>query len=1533
MTRSRRLALMLITYLPVVVLMIAGTAYVRRELETIVRRANVLIAGELERRFEREVKVGSARVGTLGEAVLEDIRVAKGKTLSTGEMVSARKVVVYYDWRALISGKGAGSVSRVVVFDPNVLLVRRRDGTFNVSDLLKRPPVPKRPPFVGIVRIIGGKVTFFDYAVQPARTPVPLHVRDLTGTVDAAGYPLYKFDAAARGQQGEFATARVRGTYQSMSKRILIRIVAGGVSAPRLTPYVVKSNKVQVSGGIINTTASLDFRKVAGHYRVSVTGTGRVRNATVRVAMLSSPVTDVTGVVALARNRARLNLSAGFVSSRVTAMGSVTDFVNPRLDLTLNSPGVDLRRLIASTTFLRSLSMFEPSGRGPAHARLAGTLDNLTVDASACVPRASIRGVRVQSVFVSVVYRPTAVEIRSLRAIADGTTFYARGRVALRPATTLDLSGRFEGLEVRRVPVKLPYAVTGRASGSFGITGTTSRPVISLEGQAVNGSIGRVAFSSVQGSLTMSGPTVEVSSLTVSGVFGGFVRAAGIVSGTAFDLRVSADSIDVYSLASVLGKSGYGGTAFFDGRVFGNLKEPRVQGAIEVFGGQVDEYTIDHGVARFSADRGSVAVSEGLIQMYPAELRFSGDATGLNTGRVAFSGEAHVRRLETTKLLGLLKRELDVTGTLLGDFAFSGVYLPKARRGEQHFQDVAASGSVSLEDATAFGYPVTSASAKLEYAGDEFRLTEASAVSDGARLVANGSINTVSRTVDASFDLTGVHLSRFEEYFGDYFVLGGTAGISGRVSGPLDNVRGTVDGNVEGLVVNYEKFDSATAHLDYDNGRFESFKINIARAGQMLDLSGTGYDPETNCLTSAQGVLTDISVPDLLAIVRASPYFSSEEGKPIARSLDELPRLNSGRINGVFSLSGCFESPEGDLILPDGAINLSARNVGVDVQTVETIELVASAKSGVVSLDKFEVVAGEASIVASGERAYEDGEINLEVRADNLALSDLSPWLGPGTPLGTMSAVFDIFGAASAPEIVGSVEIIKPSYGGFTFDRLRASSVQIMANRIEIPNVILTAGAHQASASASVPWEWSEHPIPNDEPISVSADISGQDLSVLSVFVPLVDAAKTSGTIEEGSFHLAGTLLDPQMSGSLKVSDGTIALRDFTNTFTGVKADLVFTGDRIEVNTLSAFSSDGGSLHVVPGGYVAVGILGASEMNLAVVADRLVIGEKNLLGYRENVRTQVDAALSVTGPVANPTVADASVEGKLGGITLSHGKLAFVLTPKPETTLALALPINPALRVTLRLADDVEVSPPGMSMVVVGTGMLSGMLSAPRVDLPLEIRSGEINLTTARLRVTPGGSIRITYEYPNEPVVTVNFQSTTSVFAVNSLGQRDRYRITMRVTGQASKPQISLTSEPPGLTQAQMLAALGHVPGLFTSAEAGLESELASVLTAVGTTALLAPIENIFIQKLGFEQFSLEFSPMYPLSIYVSRHLFGGFYIAFYQQLTGSFAGVGTADTLYEVVLSYRFKHLYQISVGANNQQTIVFQIGYGSAF
>ena len=1533
MSRSRKLALFTLTFLPVVVLIVASLVYLKHQTDLLAQHANVIIAGELERRFGKQVHVGEVQAGTLGTVVLKDIKVARGKTLREGTLASAAMVTLHYDWRALLlGGRGAGSVSEVDVADPRVLLIRRPDGTFNITELLKPPGGPKKPPFVGRVKITGGEATFIDYAVRPAERPTPIQLHRVIGTIRAAAQPIYTFDATADGTRGQLDHGVFSGSYHALTKRAIIKTRAVGVSARLLAPYVWKSRSAQVMAGKLNTNATLDARKVRDRYTVSLVGNARVSQAAIRLSMLKAPATNVGGTVAVAGGRVTAKLSGTFAGAPVRTAGSLTYKKQPPiLDMAIDSSSIEMNRLLASTTFLGPLSQFSPTGRGPVHARLTGSLSDLTVEATAQVPRASIRNVPVEEVSVAAIYRRGRLELRSVELFAKGALIQASGFVSTRPVTTLDLRGRFANLDLGLVPVRKDLAATGKATGTFAVTGPAAAPSVSVTARATNGTIAGVPFSSVDGDIQIAGSRAKVNDLILRGVFNGQIRASGVASASSIDLSLTGESIDIGQLAGRLGQPGYAGTAFLNGRVTGTLQSPRVEGSVEVFGGRAEEYSIDHAVVAFTADRKHIVVSEGIVQMFPAELRFSGEASGLETNRVAVTGKASVRRLEVTKLLELSKRDVDVTGTILGDFTFAGLYLPKARPGTPRFVDAVASGSLTLEDGTAFGYPVSSASAKLDYSGNTLKLTDASVVSDKARIVLNGNVNTDTHVVDGSFSLAGFELSRLQEITGDYAVLAGTASISGLISGQWDNLKISADAKTDGLVVNYEKFDQAELGFAYSDGKLASYSATIARAGQSLVISGTDFDPDTNCLASAKGVLTDISVPDIMDILRASPFFSSEDGAAIARTLDKSPKLTSGRLNGSFELSGCLQSNDGEPVLPDGKIDLTATNVGVDAQQIQSIELHASAKSGVVSLGKFEAVSDDMSLAASGDRAYEKGILRLGVTAENIKLARLSPWLGPNTPDGTLSAAFNIDGPLGAPDIIGSVEVIKPGYGGFTFDSLRASQIQVTANRIDIPDILLSAQGHQATAKASVPWNWMSLSVPNDEPISLSVELSRQSLNILGVLLPVVDAAKTTGTVESAWFQLGGTLLDPQLAGSLKVAGGTIALTGFTNTFTGVQVDLGFVGDRIVVNALSASSSQGGNVHVVPGGYVAVGILGTSDTDLRIVADRLTVGEKNLLGLKEDVVTQIDAGLAVTGPPSAPTLADAAVESKQGGITLSHAKLSFQTTSTRGPMPAIAS-VNPKLNVSLRLGQDVVISPPSMQLTVTGGGALTGTLLQPSVaDLNMSVVSGEINLATARLRIVQGGTIDVSYTPPAEPSVRVDLQASASVFAVNSLRQRERYQITMRITGQAAKPQITLTSSPPGLTREQMLAALGHVPALFSSAETGLQNELANVLTAAAASTLFAPIENIFVQKLGFEQFSLEYSALAPLSLYISHQIAGKFYLAIYRRLSASFASV--QDVEYQVMLNYRLNPMYQFSLGVDDQQTTTFQFGYTKAF
>lgn len=1523
MTRSRRLVLLIVTVLPLLVLIVAGTIYLKRQLDLLAGHANVLIAGELQRRFHKQVTIGSARISPQ-VIVLQDIKVAKGATFASGTLVSVPRLFIHYDWHGLLlGGRGAGAVSDIVAMRPRVLLIRRPDGTFNIAELLKPPPGPPRPPFVGKLKALHGEVEFVDYAVVPGRVQGPMFLHDVKASVDAARFPVYGFSGTAKGARGQFARAVFKGRYYAATKRTLVDVNARSVSAPLVMPYAWKSKSVNVSAGNLDLSAVLDGRRADGHYSVTVAGRAKVRNAVVGLGFLRTPATGVNGDLVLARDRADAHMSGNLRGTPLGIAGTFVDFKNPTLNLTVTSQSADFRGVIAATTFLGGLSQFAPSGRGPVSAKITGPLSNPVVDVTARVPHASIRGVPVSDVVVSALYRRGRIDVHSVQLLAKGASMSAHGFVTIGPSAVMSLAGRFSGFDLRALSKTTGFAVSGITSGTFSLTGPTANPAVSATVHAVNGSVSGEPFSTADASVKLVGSRLGLASLRVNGLAGGSVRAFGTLSASSINLTTSASSISIADVARYFGDTGYSGTAFFNGRIIGTPKSPQVDGTLEVFEAKLNGYNVDHALLAFSGNRHSATINEGVVQVFPAEADFTAELTGLDTNRISFSGKGNVQRLEVTKLLELLDRHANVSGTILGDVTFSGVFLPHVRPGTPRFIGLVASANVSLEDASAFGYPISSASAKLDYSNDVLRIADATVMSDKAKLALSGTLATDTYEIKAGFDLTGFDLSRLHEYLGDYLNLAGMASASGTVSGTWDNIQASVGAKVDELAINYERFDSAEAKLTYADGKYTSYSATLVRGTQKFDVSGTDFDPDTGCLASARGVVEDVSVPDIWAILRASPYFSTPEGKPTAQALDKFPKVVSGRVNGSFQINGCLDSP-------DGSINLSATNIGLDVEKIESIELQASAKAGVISIGKLRAVSEDMTVDVAGAPAYDDGNLNLEIRAENVRLSRLEPWFGKNTPGGTLSALFMVRGPASAPDIRGSAEIVKPSFDGFALDQLRASTIQITANRIDIPDILLTAAGYQAAASASVPWNWAALSVPNDEPIHLSVDLSTQNLGILNVLGPIVDASKTTGTVSEAWFRLDGTLLDPQLTGSVKVTNGTIAFVGFSNTFSDVNVNLGFVGDRLVVNTLSAASSLGGNLYVVPGGYITAGILAPSEVNLQVVADRLKLAERNVLGMREDVNTQIDAGLSVTGPLTAPTIADKATGAVAGGIALSHAKLAFQLVARKALWEAHP-PINPSFNVSLKLGQDVVISPPSMSLTVTGGGSLTGTLAQPVVDrLELTVLSGDIGLATARLRVIPGGKITVTYAPLAVPDVQIDLHATASVFAVNSLHQRQRYQITMAISGQAASPQINLSSSPPGLTKEQMLAGLGHLPSLFASPETGLQQELGSVLTAAGATALFAPIENLLIQKLGFEQFSLEFSPMYPLSIYVSRQLFGNYYLSFYRQLRGALAS--TQDVWYRVMLSYR-KNLYEFSVGADDEQTLYAQIGYAKAF
>ncbi|MEN6356190.1 MAG: translocation/assembly module TamB domain-containing protein [Armatimonadota bacterium] len=1527
--RRQKLVIIIVAWLPVLAMVFASAVYVIGQYRRTINNASAIIVDELEERLGREVKIGSAAVTPFGTAVFDDVAIASGKKLANGSIVKAKQIRIKYDVNALLlRSMGAQSIKSVLVIEPHVNLVRRHDGTLNVIDLFKRPPGPPGKPFKGIVSIRGGSLIFRDYLAKTRPLPAMNRIYDLNGSLSAAGSPIYRFHGSGRGPGGRFQSADVVGNYNTLTKTTDLDVNARGVNAAYLSRYVGLTRSLNVLGGSMNVITGIHLAKSAGKTKMSLSGAARISNASAQLSIMTKPVTGINGIAVLRGQHVIMSVTGMLMGSNVRAAGTISSFTKPRLDISISSKNADFATLPTAFKLPGRARELRASGRGPLKARITGTSSAPIIALDARVPQASVKGYTAQNVGVSAMYKDHIISISPMTFTWRGARFVASGSLSTSGEQKISARGRATGVNIASLPLPPEMPAKGTASIGFSIKGTLTDPAILANVSVANGVFRGILVETARARVTYSSGRIEVAALEVtSKAAAGLVTARGEVTLQRVNLSVTGESVNLARIGRLFGFDDITGTGYFAGTIKGSLRAPTFAGVFEAFDAGYGKYRADYARMEFSTDMKTASIRSGIIRLFPAELKFSGSASGLGTDRIAFKTSGQVDRLTIEKLEEILGHKIDVGGTLVGSFDASGVYITDAKLGQVPLRDTAARAQFTLEDGSAFGYPITEATAQLSLVDNKLEISEASLTSQEAKATADGSVLLDTGVVSLTFGVSDFDMARLQDKTGDYAVVGGKAHAQGFVTGSITNPKIVFSSAIDNLIVDYVKFDQAKLDAVYSDGLVENASAVLARGNQSVSIQANGYNPETNCLASANGTVKNVNIPELWNMFRSSPYLRSESGARLRESLARTPRFTGGLINGKFSMSGCMSNPS-------GAVHLVASDVGVDTSRIETVVLDASLSDGTINLDQLTAASGSASIIASGNYKIADRKIQLDSSAANIDISRLSPWLGENTPGGTLSADFRIRGNIGSPSVTVSVEVAKPSFKGRTFDFLRTSRIVISSDKIEFPDVILASGSHQVVARGYLPWDWSTLTVPSNKPIEITAQLNRQDLSVLSTFSTMIEPGEQGGTTGsiEAALNIKGTLAAPVLAGSLTIENGTVALRNFSNKFNNININVSFDGNKVLVNQFSIASSLGGTLSIVPGGYITIGPSGATQTNLLIAANGFSVAETNALGMQEDVSLQFDAGLSVTGDPKAPLVTNADLGTVAGGISIHDSHISFV-APNVPTSPLLAMPaVNPTFNVAVRIGENVVLAPPTMTLMVTGDGLISGSLASPVVVFdPIRIEEGTLRLAVSRLTVAPGGTLYVRYAPPDEPVLRVNFKATTNVTAMDSFGQRQRYEITVAVSGTVKNLSIELSSDPSGLSKEQILAALGHVSGIFATGESGLQNELGNILTAVGTSTIFAPVESLFVEQLGFEQFTLEYALGQPLALYVSRRMVGNLYISYYGYLTSDFTS--PSDVAYLLGLSYRINPNYQVSVFVDDQQSGSFQIQYTRAF
>jgi translocation and assembly module TamB len=277
----------------------------------------------------------------------------------------------------------------------------------------------------------------------------------------------------------------------------------------------------------------------------------------------------------------------------------------------------------------------------------------------------------------------------------------------------------------------------------------------------------------------------------------------------------------------------------------------------------------------------------------------------------------------------------------------------------------------------------------------------------------------------------------------------------------------------------------------------------------------------------------------------------------------------------------------------------------------------------------------------------------------------------------------------------------------------------------------------------------------------------------------------TAGTITT-ALSVTGTMKNPILQGKVQIVDGSISYVDLPSGLSGLNGSLVFTQDRLQIDSLTAHTG-GGTLNL--GGFMTY-----YQQKLGF--DLTATAQEVRFRYPPGVSSTANADLRFAGSTAGATLTGDLTVTKLAvtpgfdfGSYLAKTK-ASVTVPNPNSLLN-----NIKLDVHVTTTPDLEMQTAMAKLSGNADLRMRGTLARPAVLGRVDIVEGEVSFNGAKYRLERGDVI-FTNPVRIEPVL--DLQATTRV---------SDYDITLGINGTTDKLNLTYRSEPP-LPSADIIALL-----------------------------------------------------------------------------------------------------------------------------
>lgn len=1058
--------------------------------------------------------------------------------------------------------------------------------------------------------------------------------------------------------------------------------------------------------------------------------------------------------------------------------------------------------------------------------------------------------------------------------------------VGLAGAVTVDfqtgaLGGGLESQRGRLEPLAEHFG-TDRLKGVFSASavlgGTTEAPLIEVFARGsggvkvAEGPLASLGVFEVRGSI--DGDGIVLDRLTSNGENGALTAQGSLRWDGGITLKVNGGGLDVSSLSD-----NFKGLGFLQADVTGTREAPVAKGRLEVYGFEALDRKLPQIIADWRADKDALNLD-----------RFAARA---GTGQIDGSG-------------ALLWSDRSLNGSFKG----TGVRL------EEWLTDQTV-GSVDVSEGTVAGTldepkvaarlttgPVYAAgfefdSAEMLVTGDKDKIesTSFSAMVGGGQVTGRGLFELSTKSGSLAVQLAGIPLEHIP--VADY-----SLSLQGLASGWADvgfDATGLTEGgvsiDVEGLTVNGTRVGQGGLQASLHDRKVLA-DASIGSLERFLELTGASYDLDTNQV-SGQLTAYNLLFSDITdSVGKAIKDWPAE--------IKDILANTTGLANAAVTASGTTEDVQIDVetfTLTD--LKLRGRDGG-------TVRASGKRRAGLWTIEGFEWQNGDPNFVMTGQ-VSEEGRYDVKGDLKNFQASWLST-LFPAVPLlaGTVHAGFRAEGTFDDPTGVATLDAEGLGY----YDGERAvnlplfinlSSIEVSKRSIELFGSVNYQGL-SGGVTGVLPFS-SLYDDPNGRtPMDLKVEMPGTSFETLAGHLGMIDGTQSVGNVSGGATvkGLWGALeikADIAAKGeSLVFKQGGMALRNI---------DAKAKWDNGSASVTASFQGEhrgSGTLDL----RAQFPDLFAEGIGLEQIKQQTTLNGNVLLDDYRVVMTLPNA----TGPTgATVKTRDLRVDGTIaaprvtGNVALSE---VYVRLPDEFATggKPIVYPIDPRFdAMTINVAPGSRLVTGNSRIDFFGSGRVNGSLQNPDLSLPLTVTGGRFDMPTARIALEEGGTINVGYRSAlgSAPAarVDLNLEGRTVLSARRTDNEYEAYQIQLFIRGNLLDEEglrITATSDPPDLSNEQIMALLGRKELIENLARGGSDTDLRSTLYTVGLPTAGNLFTSGIARDLGLDYISIDYNPFDQTTIGVGKVVARGLMLHGNRQLEPN-----PGERLkYEVQLTYR---------------------------